>query len=296
MANLSVFDLQQNKIVEEKVYGGDMLRMFYSSYPLRFFLRQRLVQKGISHAVGAYKRHGRSKKTIDGFLKQYEMSLDEYEVPDGGFPSFNEFFIRKKKKFSFPEDVSIFPSPCDARLSVSRIEARVPQLKVKGLEISLPDLLGPLRDKGPEKGWALTFRLCPLDYHRFHFVDSGEVGLHVEMGTTLHSVNPWALHKLPKIFEWNERQITIQKTQNYGEVFYIEVGAMCVGRIHQTYSPNTIVQRGQEKGYFDFGGSTVVLIVPDGERSLKINSVITEKNNEGFEVVVRLGDELGRMK
>lgn len=294
MGTIKVFDLKENQVVDEIIYGGYLVRSFYANNPLNVFLHHRFIQKTLSRAVGVYKRSRRSRRQIAPFLKKYELSLDDYHVPAAGFKNFSEFFTRQKKNPFFPEDARIFPSPCDARLSVSRIEDRIPALKIKGKDVFLPDLLGKYKDRCPQKGWAMTFRLCPLDYHRYHFVDDGLVSEVRKLGTRLHSVNPYALAKIPQIFEWNERQLTFQQGKNYGELIYLEVGALCVGRIHQTYQANEPVNRGDEKGYFDFGASTVVLIVGDrGNKSLKFNPIILEKNSEGMEVLVRLGESLG---
>lgn len=293
MSSIKVFDLTSKQIVEEKVYGGGLVQSFYSNKILGFFIGQTWIQKLISKVVGAYKSSRRSKNQIEPFLKQYEMSLEGYQIPTGGFQSFSDFFVRKKTQINFPVDPNVFPSPCDARLSVSRIENGVPALKIKGRDVLLPDLLGPFKEKCPKSGWAMTFRLCPLDYHRYHFVDTGVVSKAHKLGTQLHSVNPWALQSLPKIFEWNERQVTFQQSEHYGELIYIEVGAMCVGKIHQTYQAGSSVSRGDEKGYFDFGGSTVVLIVGDDKKGLKINPLILSINKEGIEVLTRLGDNIG---
>lgn len=282
-------------MIEEKVYGGEWLDFAYKFPPLRGLISQTWVQKFVSNYVGDKKKSPQSKKDIEPFLKDFGMTLDEYLVPEGGFQSFNDFFVRFKKNIKFPSEPEIFASPCDARLSVSRIENGVPALKIKGKDIPLPDLLGSFKNKCPKSGWAMTFRLCPLDYHRFHFVDDGVVSKAHKLGTQLHSVNPWALQQIPKIFEWNERQLAIQETKNFGEVLYVEVGAMCVGRIHQTYDVGAVAKRGQEKGYFDFGASTQVVIVGENEgKKLKLNPEIIEKNNHGFEVLVKLGQELGR--
>ncbi|MEZ4813619.1 MAG: phosphatidylserine decarboxylase [Bdellovibrionota bacterium] len=295
MKTIPVYDLSAQQMVEEKVYGGEMLDFAYRFPPLRALIGQVWVQKFVSNYVGDKKKSPQSREDIEPFLKSFNMSLDEYVVPEGGFKTFNDFFIREKKEVLFPQDPSVFASPCDARLSVSRIENGVPALKIKGKDVLLPDLLGSFKEKCPQKGWAFTFRLCPLDYHRFHFVDEGVVSVAHKLGTQLHSVNPWALQQLPKIFEWNERQLAFQASKNFGELLYLEVGAMCVGRIHQSYTQNTTVLRGQEKGYFDFGASTQVLIVgEENNKTLKLNPEILKKNEEGIEVLVRLGEELGQ--
>lgn len=294
MLSIDVFDLRNKSVVKEKVYGGKLLRIFYATFPLNFFVGLSWVQKIVSVFVGIYKRSFWSRKQILPFIQQYEMNLDEFVVPQEGFQNFNEFFIRQKKEIIFSNEENIFSSPCDARLMASRFEDSIPRLKVKGKEILLPDLLGPFQKKLPQKGWALTFRLCPLDYHRFHFFDSGTAEKPIKLGTKLDSVNPWALESKPRIFEWNERQITLFHSDNFGDVFYIEVGALCVGRIHQTYEAGKLLKRGQEKGFFDFGGSTVVLIVSDGQKRLDLDPLILSQNALGVEVLVRLGDNLAR--
>jgi phosphatidylserine decarboxylase len=297
MKTIPLYDLKNQKEAQEVVYGGALLSFAYSFFLLRFLISIPWVQKKISQYVGIKKKSPQSKKDIAPFIKHYQINIDEFVVPAEGFKSFNDFFIRQKKNISFPEDKNIFASPCDARLMVSRIENNVPALKVKGRDVPLPQLMGSLAHLGPKSGWALTFRLCPVDYHRFHFVDSGKVGEVSKLGKHLHSVNPWALAQLPKIFEINERQLCQQDTDSFGKITYIEVGAMCVGLIHQSFSPNERVLRGQEKGYFDFGASTLVLLVEDSATGhLEINPQILEKNNEGLEVLTHLGDNLGRWR
>ena len=296
MKIIPIYDLQEKKMVEEKVYGGGWLDLAYKFPPLRGLIHQTWVQKLVTHYVGEKKKSPSSKKDIDAFVKNFAIDLKEYIVPEGGFESFNEFFIRFKKKLEFPTEQNVFPSPCDARLNISRIENATPALKIKGKDVPLPELLGPFKNHCPSSGWALTFRLCPVDYHRFHFIDDGIVSKANKLGTQLHSVNPWALQQLPKIFEWNERQLSFQRSKNFGEIIYIEVGAMCVGRIHQTYEPEKMATRGQEKGYFDFGASTLVLIVGDQPaKKLEFNPEILEKNNQGIEVLVRLGQPLAKL-
>ncbi len=292
MNEIKVFDPKTNSVIVEKVYGAKALQLAYSNPILKKIISSIFVQKTISRIVAVQKKSAESKNTIDEFVKNYDIDMSEYEIPENGFSSFNDFFVRKKKNIHFPEG-KIMGSPCDARLSIAKISEQMPALRIKGKEVKLPDFLGPFRDRCPKDGWALTFRLCPLDYHRFHFVDSGPVEKTQKLGSTLHSVNPWALEAEPQIFEWNERQLTIQKSQSFGELIYVEVGAMCVGAIHQTYDQNSNLQRGQEKGFFDFGASTLVLIT---NNDFHPNEKILEQNQKGLEFLTRVGDSLGLRK
>lgn len=291
MEEIKVYDPKSNAVFTEKVYGARALQRAYSNFFLNKVISSSTIQKAVSKLVAVQKKSSLSKKSVSDFVKAYDINLNDFEVPLGGYQSFNEFFIRKKKNIKFPEGKTL-GSPCDARLSIARISNSTPALKIKGRDVLLPDFLGPLRDRCPKDGWAMTFRLCPVDYHRFHFVDAGPIEETQKLGTTLHSVNPWALQSAPQIFEWNERQLSIQNGETFGEIIYVEVGAMCVGAIHQTYDRKKSIQRGQEKGYFDFGGSTLVLIVSD---IFAPDERILNTNEKGLEWMTRVGDSLGRV-
>ena len=289
MSDIKVFDPRTKSEIIEKVYGGALLRFAYENKVLRTLISSPIIQKPISKIFGELKKSSSSAKQVHSFIKEYNIQIEDFEVPENGFRTFNDFFIRKKKKITFPEGKTL-GSPCDARLSLAKIQNGVPVLKIKDKEVPLPTLLGASKARCPQEGWALTFRLCPVDYHRYHFVDSGKTEETILLGTLLHSVNPWALEQEPQIFEWNERQLTVQQSENFGEIFYIEVGAMCVGCIHQTYESQSVVSRGQEKGYFDFGGSTQVLLLG---KNFKPNEDILEASNRGLEYLVQVGDVLG---
>jgi len=134
-------------------------------------------------------------------------------------------------------------------------------------------------------------RLCPTDYHRFHFIDSGICGESLKINGDYYSVNPIALSKVPEIFCRNERQWSIFDTENFGRVLYIEVGATCVGSIIQTYKPKMFVTKGDEKGYFKFGGSTIIIMFKKDK--VKIDNEIIYQTQNGFETKVLMGEEIG---
>jgi phosphatidylserine decarboxylase len=146
--------------------------------------------------------------------------------------------------------------------------------------------------------WASTFedgpgfiaRLCPVDYHRFHFPDDGEILDSWKIPGALHSVNPWALAFRDDIFMINEREVTILETKAFGKIAYVEVGATCVGKIKQTYT-ETSFQRGDEKGMFLFGGSTVIVIGERGRWS--VDPQILENTEQGVETYLKMGQPLG---
>ena len=133
-------------------------------------------------------------------------------------------------------------------------------------------------------------RLCPTDYHRFHFPDGGRVLERYSLPGRLHSVNPIALKRRGDIFFTNKRDISILETENFGKLAYIEVGAICVGKIVQSHRQGDF-RRGEEKGYFLFGGSSVIVMGLPG-RWVPSEDVLRH-TKEGMETYVRLGDVLG---
>ena len=168
------------------------------------------------------------------------------------------------------------------------------RIPVKGEFLSPRILMGENNSvEDFEGGPLLLARLCPVDYHRFHYPDDGRAVDHQCISGKLHSVNPKALHYKGEIFGTNERQVTILETKNFGKLAYIEVGALCVGLIVQTHPPLGPFKRGEEKGYFLFGASTVIVL---GQKGAWLPSQdILEQTYLGRETLVRLGQEIATL-
>jgi phosphatidylserine decarboxylase len=142
----------------------------------------------------------------------------------------------------------------------------------------------------------LLARLCPVDYHRFHFPDNGQVVEDYRIHGLFHSVNPLALKVKPDIFIQNERHVTILDTENFGKLAYIEVGAICVGKIIQSTKlhPSKTFSRGDEKGYFLFGGSTVIVLGEKGKWKPSVD--IVDNTHQGIETYLHLGTSVAVLK
>lgn len=293
---------RENKQIEvEKVYGDKWIQWLYGN-GLGPFFSTILSKKPISIIYGKIQDSKiLSQGKISPFVENFNINLSDYLPEDGqnpkgkglGYKNFNQFFIRKfrPEKRPFPTDPSILPAFCEARyFAWDKIENEM-SIPVKGKYLQSLDLLG-------NESWAKTFeegplviaRLCPVDYHRFHFPDNGEILDHYRLSGHLHSVNPIALKKNPDIFITNERHVTILDTKNFGKMAYIEVGATMVGKIIQNYEGKNF-KKGQEKGYFLFGGSTVVLIGEKGKWTP--DKDIVESSKKGMEVYLKLGNSLG---
>jgi phosphatidylserine decarboxylase len=299
------FNRSSNRVESEKVYGSQFVDLAYKN-PIGFFLTKTFFTRPwLSKIIGAYEDSKSSRSKIAPFVAQYEINMDDYETAE--FKSFNEFFIRKfkKGKRTFNPSTKVFSAGSEARyLAFENISANT-RVTVKGIEVSIAELFGHTQETRSlaqefDGGTLIIARLCPVDYHRFHFPISGKVLHQYRVAGILHSVNPVALSVEPEVFLKNERQVCIFENSIFGKVAMIEVGALGVGKIVQSYGNKNFVgstfEKGDEKGYFLFGGSTVIYVLKkDGitlAQDLKVNST----GKEIIETWIPLGDQLGEYR
>ncbi|MBC7387052.1 MAG: phosphatidylserine decarboxylase [Cryobacterium sp.] len=286
--DLLVFDRHKNQIITENIFGEGGVRFLYEN-PFGAALESTvLCRPWFSKLYGAYQNTERSAKSIPDFIKRFEIPMSDYE--SGPFHSFNEFFIRKLKPGARPFEPSAhrLAAPSEGRYLFLPSVQENTKLPIKGATLNGPALLGDFPEMKPFIGGpGFISRLCPVDYHRFHFPDAGKILSSRKLSGPLHSVNPIALAARGDLLFRNEREVTILQTENFGKIAYVEVGAICVGKIVQTHSGQTF-QRGDEKGYFLFGGSTVIVI---GEpRKFAFDADLLEKSASGRETLIRIGE------
>ena len=278
----------------EKVYGDKLIEWLYASRSGAFFERI-LSKRFFSKIVGAVQNRVKSRNKIEKFIKDYEVKMGEFEYGYdlSNYLSFNDFFIRKFKDGirNFVSEKNIMPAFTEARyFGYESIHAEI-KIPVKEEFLSAKSLIGKKWSDTFEDGPVLIARLCPVDYHRFHFPDDGSLLDSFRVEGAFHSVSPIALNSKKDIFATNERHVSILETENFGKLAYVEVGAMCVGKIVQSYN-NDNFSRGDEKGYFLFGGSTVIVI---GEKGKWIPTKdIINHTNSGVEVLANLGTPIAK--
>ena len=283
----------------EKIYGGRYVRWLYQNKlgrPFGFLLSFSWPNK-IYGILQNYPFSGYGK--VRFFIEKFSIKIDEYlpesEERDIPYRSFNNFFIRRFKPGirPFTQVLKQMPAFCEARYFGHQALDESNSIPVKGKYLTARSLTGDAWKEGNfEGGPALLARLCPVDYHRFHFPDNGECKKHFRISGKYHSVNPLALAVKPDIFCTNERQISLLHSENFGKLLYVEVGAICVGKIVQTHTKKGFM-RGDEKGYFLFGGSTVILF---GEKGCWIpDRDILENTAKGMETFVKLGDRIASL-
>lgn len=281
---------QSGEIITEKIAGENWLIWLYNN-PLGEATMFTLVKrKFVSNIYGKMMDSPKSIEKIAPFVE--ELNIDLSIAKKQNFDSFNDFFIRKLKKESRKIDTSsnVVCSPADGKiLAYSNIQDD--DFIVKGVRFNLQSFLDDSDlAKKYEGGSLIIVRLAPYDYHRFHFPLEGNILFEKKIKGELYSVNPIALRKMIEIFWINKREYVSISSQIFGDVIMAEVGATMVGSIVQTYKENTI-KKGEEKGYFKFGGSTIVLIFE--KHKIKIDNDLLENTKNSLETEVKMGERIG---
>lgn len=272
-----VYNRKLKHYEEIKHFGGNALEKVYSSKLLTYIL----TSKFISKVYGLYNSSSLSKKNINNFIKENNIDITKYEKED--YKNFNEFFIRKKKNINIDSNKKHLISPVDGKLLVYKVDNK--KIKVKNFTYTLDELFDTNVVDNFKNGYVMVFRLSVDNYHRFHYIDDGVRIKRTRIKGKLHTVS--SSSDKYKIFKENEREYSILDTNNFGIIYYMEVGAMLIGRIIN-HDKGTF-RRGEEKGYFLPGGSTVILLV----NNVKIDKDILDNSKNNIEVLVEVGQRVG---
>ena len=269
----------------------DTLNFLYKTRLGRILLKP-LSSPAISKLSGLVLDSRLSAFLIKGFVRKNNINLEEYQTE--GIKTFNQFFRRKIKAglrtFDFnPEKLC---SPCDGLLSVWKItDSDNTVIPVKQSQFTITSLLQNKELATTYRGGlCLVFRLCVNHYHRYSYADSGLKGCNVFIPGIFHTVRPIALESFP-VFTQNSREYTIIESPVFGPLIQMEVGAMLVGRI-VNHQGQGYAERGKEKGYFEYGGSTIILLLQKDK--VKINPELLENSGRGIESPVKMGEVIGK--
>ncbi len=283
-----IIDRQTNEVFDCDISSSQ--KFLYKTFIGRLFLKF-LVRPIVSKVGGLYMSSKSSLKRVDKFVKKNNINLDDYYTDD--FKCYNAFFTKKikedKRKIDFKSDS--FISPCDSKLSVYKInEDSIFNIKDSYYKVS--DLVNnETLAREYLNGYCLIFRLTVTDYHRYCYIDNGTKSKNVHIKGIFHTVNPIALEKY-NIYKRNTREYTILNTLNFDKIVQVEIGALMVGKIsnhHEEYE----FKKGEEKGTFLFGGSTIVLLVKD---IIDIDKDILTNSLNGDETIVKYGQKIGKKK
>ena len=281
-----IYNRKTKEYSDSKELG--ILKFLYGSIFGRIMIKP-FTYKWFSNLSSKYLNSSFSKHKIKGFIKNNNINMDEYV--DSSYTCFDDFFTRNLKMDRRPldKDKNILVSPCDSKLSVYKIDDNI-NFKIKNSSYSVLDLINDEKLANEFKdGYCLVFRLCVDDYHHYYFIDDGKLLYSKYINGKLHTVRPIA-HQNLKVFKENSREYSVLETNNFVKVIQIEVGAMMVGKICN-YG-KTEFERGEEKGYFRYGGSTVILLFQKDK--IKLDDDILKVVSDDVEVKVSLFENIGR--
>ena len=296
-SDIWVYDRQSGERVRETVLGDALLRLAYLSAG-RMACRVFLFRWGlVSRILGWYCNTRLSRRKIVRTVRVLGINPDEFEKDIDSFPTFNAFFTRRLKAGARPFNAAsgVLVSPADARLLVFPKLVADTCVPVKGLPFSIPALLAARNETADRftNGAAAVARLSPADYHRYHYPAGGFVRDSWSVSGRYHSVNP-IVHALRLgVFTENKREVSILELERFGCCAFIEVGAFGVGAIVQTHGDRTFSKM-QEKGFFAFGGSTIILLFESG--CVTFDSDLIENSCAGCETLVKAGETIGQAR
>lgn len=285
---MNVLDKDGN-IIEKNVTSKKQ-KFLYSNIECNFFKRLLLkifISKITAFIVNFYVKRFFSKIHIKKMVQKYQIDLNLFQKQK--FCSYNDFFIRKYKKIIFDTNYNSFISPCQSNLSIYRIKNNM-FYNVKNSLYTIDDILQNQKlAKEYEDGYCVIFRLAPQHYHRYIFVDDG-IYKHpsVKIKGKFHTVNPISFKKF-NVFKENQREYNILFTKNFGKIIQIEIGAMFIGKI--VNYPKKFFSKGEEKGFFSFGGSTIIFLIKNN--NVQFDSVFLKNTLNQSETQVNIGEKIG---
>lgn len=276
------------KIIRNTTSQDKLLAFLYTNLFGRMLLKP-FVQPQVSKLAGYYLSSKHSAKMIESFIQKNNIDLSSYEETD--YNSFNDFFTRKiaDGKRPIPEDTNLLISPCDCKATVYKINENS-IFTIKNTEYTLRSLLrSPRLAERFCGGYAFLLRLTVDDYHRYIYAASGKQSKNYHIDGIFHTVNPVANDYLP-IYKENTREYTVIHTEEFGDILQMEVGALLVGKI-SNHSHSGIVTRGEEKGFFEYGGSTIILLTQ--KDALIPRDDLLRNTERGYETKILQAHTLG---
>jgi phosphatidylserine decarboxylase len=292
LENIQYINRKTGQLITERPPSESLLKFLYHNpfgeLALNFVVKRKLL----SVLYGKIKSSPSSIKSIQPFVTELDIDMSEARKPMGQFTSFNDFFYRKIKPEARPIGNGLV-SPADAKLLAFENISEVGDFFVKGQKFTLSSYLQDEKlAKKFENSAMLIFRLAPNDYHRYHFPYDGKVLESTKIKGRLFSVSPYALQpNFTRVFCENKREHVTLLTKDKGDILLSPVGATMVGTILSTFQPNSNIEKGDEMGYFAFGGSTVVMLVD--KQQFKIDTDILDNTKNKRETAVVMGEKIG---
>lgn len=291
---IEYIERKTGEIKVEKVPGEKYLKFLYYNPLGELPLNLVVKKKFLTEYYGKKMDKPESVKKIPSFIEQADINIAEAKKRVEEFKSFNDFFYRELKEGARTVDYreNVLASPADGKILAFENLDREKEFYIKGDKFTLEEFFADKKLANKYKnGVFMIIRLAPIDYHRFHFPADGEISESKLIDGVYYSVSTHAIKKNFRILCENKREYSILKTEKFGDIAMFEVGATMVGGIKQSYKSNSYVKKGEEKGYFYFGGSTCVLVFERGK--VKIDEDLLENTKKGIETKVYMGEKIG---
>lgn len=295
MSEIKYLNRYSGEIETEAIYGEAYLRWTYESSLGKIALWVLLRRAFFSVWYGWRMSRAVSRNRVAPFIKNFSLDTGEFEAEADSYETFNDFFYRRLKPEARPlvGDERSVAFAADGRHFAIRNIDETQTIYAKGQRFSVEGLLG---DQGLARafagGCAIISRLCPVDYHRFHSPVSGRIVSQQLIGGDLYSVNPIALSQKIDYLWRNKRILTIIDTEKFGRVAYVAIGATCVGSIRMTAQAETSIEKGDELGFFEFGGSCVITVYESGK--IELAEDLSYAAQRGWELYAQVRDESAR--
>ncbi len=285
---IKIYDRENQTYCTEVQYGEKMLNFLYHTVWGRIMLKL-IANRSFSRLNAVYNNSKSSISKINPFIEKYNIKINDFESKE--YQSFNDFFTRSmlQGKRNICMEPERLIAPADSKLLVYHITENL-KISVKNSIYSMDEILRDrVLSKEYENGLCLVYRLTVDDYHRYCYIDDGEIVGQKRIKGKLHTVS--SISKDYKVYLENQREYQVINTKYLGSIIQMEVGAMLIGRIVNTQSK--LVLRGEEKGYFSYGGSTIIVFIKANH--VIIDADIMKHSQEQIETMVKYGEAVGRI-
>lgn len=279
---IKYYDRKNSKMAEEAEYGERWLKFLYHTASGRFLLKAFAARPFFSFLQGLWKKSRFSAREIKPFAEKYGINITNEQL--SSFKSFNDFFTRAHEPIISPDE-NVLTAPADSKISYFRITDEL-KINVKNSLYTVSELLeSPNTAEKFKGGTCIVYRLCADDNHHYYYIDDGCLLWKKKIKGLLHTVRP--ISKDYKVFSRNFREVSLLQTAHLGIAAQIEVGALLVGKI-RNYD-RTEFKKNEEKGFFEFGGSTIIILL---NKEILFDSDIAEMNGLGIETKVFAGERV----
>ena len=295
IGSITIYDRYKKTLVTERVFAARFLSWMYNTTPGSWTTTLLIRQKFVTQFYGWLHKRSCSRRKIKSFVEKLNVNVSEALQPSESFRSFNDFFIREIDMSRRPinQNSNVCVAPVDGRvLAFPRVDG-AKTFRIKRSTFNLQRFLANTALAGRFEGGSMVIcRLYLSDYHHVHFPDSGIPKTPTSISGKYQASGPYSLMRAIPFYTENHRMVTLFDSDNFGEIAIVEIGALTVGSISQRFQPGVHVTRGEKKGFFELGGSTVVLLFQPGV--IHLDEDLCSNTEKEIETYVRLGDSIGK--